>query len=72
MLDEEELDPATRLEVREQLEVLADPTLGEEEQAAGWEKVKRLAPTLWEKTGAQKILVTVVSAALKHRFDLDQ
>jgi hypothetical protein len=71
MLDEERLDPATRLEVKEQLEVLADPTLGEEEQAAGWENVKRLAPTLWERSGAQRILVTVVSAALKQRFDLD-
>jgi hypothetical protein len=70
MLDDEEMDPATALEVREQLQALSDPDLDEDEQAARWGKVRRLAPALWEKTGAQKILVTVVTAALKQRFDL--
>jgi hypothetical protein len=70
MLDEEDLDPATRLEVQEQLDALTDPDLDEEEQAARWAKVQRLAPTLWEKSGAQKILETVVSAAIKTQLGL--
>lgn len=70
MLDEEELDPADRLEVEEQLKALMEPDLSDEEQAQRWEKVKRLAPAMWEKSGAQKILETVVSAAIKGQLDL--
>jgi hypothetical protein len=70
MLDEQDMDPATRLEVREQLEALASPDLSDEEQAALWQQVKRRAPTLWDKTGAQKILETVVSAAIKGQLGL--
>jgi hypothetical protein len=70
MLDEEKLDPATRLEVREQLDALTDPELDEKEQLRRWSRIKRQAPGLWEKTGAQRILVSVVSAAIKHQLGL--
>jgi hypothetical protein len=71
MLDEEDLDPATRLQVEEQLQALADPDLDDEEQAARWEQVKGLAPALWQNSGAQKILVTLVAAAAKQRLGLE-
>jgi hypothetical protein len=61
MLDDEALDPAVELEVREQLEALTDPELSEEEQRERWERVKDLAPSLWEKSGAQKILESVAA-----------
>jgi hypothetical protein len=68
MLDEEELDPATRLEVREQLEALAAPELDDEEQLRRWARVKELAPGLWRSS--ERILVTVVSAAIKDKLGI--
>jgi hypothetical protein len=70
LLDAEHLDPATELTVREQLNALTESGLDAEEERKGWERVRRLAPTLWEKTGAQKILVTVISAELKRQLGL--
>lgn len=70
MLDDEDLDPATKLEVREQLEALTSPDLDDEEQLRRWAKVKELAPTMWEKSGAQRILESVVSAAVKGTLGL--
>lgn len=69
-LDEEELDPADELAVREQLEALMDPNLDEAEQRERWQKIKNLAPTLWQQAGAQKILETVMSAAIKTALGL--
>jgi hypothetical protein len=65
LLEEEELDPATQLDVREQLEALSNPDIDEREAERRWRRVKNAAPGLWEKSGAQRILETVVAAAIK-------
>jgi len=70
LLDEEGLDPATELEVREQLKALMDSSLSTEDQQRRWEKVKRLAPGFWDKSGARTILETVVSAGIKAALGL--
>lgn len=70
LLDQEQLDPAAELAVREQLEALASVDLDEEEQEGRWSRVKRLAPTLWDKTGAQQIITTLVLAEARTRLGL--
>jgi hypothetical protein len=72
LLDAEGLDPAAELKAREQLEALADADLdeNEEEEEARWQRVKRLAPTLWEKSGAQQIITTLVLAEARTRLGL--
>ena len=65
LLDEEELDPAAELTVREHLEALTDADLDEDEQGRRWERVKRLAPGLWERSGARTIIEIVVSAGIR-------
>ncbi len=62
-LDEEDLDPADELIVREQLEALVSPELDEEEQRRRWERVKRLAPKLWESS--QPLIETLVEATIR-------
>jgi hypothetical protein len=70
MLDDEDLDDASELAVREQLRALADPDLDEDEERKRWERVKRYAPGLWEKSGGRAILETVVSAAIRGQLGL--
>jgi hypothetical protein len=70
LLDEEELDPATELEVREQLEALTNPEIDDEEASRRWRRVRDKAPRFWEKSGAQRILETVVTAAIKAQLDI--
>jgi hypothetical protein len=70
LLDDEDLDAATELEVREQLEALTQPDLPDDEAARRWARVKAKAPALWEKSGAQRILETVVTAAIKAQLDI--
>lgn len=70
MLDKEDIDGATRLAVQEQLEALVNPDLEEAEEERHWQRVKALVPGSWEKSGAQKILETVVSAAIKAQLGL--
>lgn len=65
MLDEEQLDPAARLEAQEQLEALTNPDLDEEEQTRRWRRFKELAPDLWEKSGARTIFESVISAGVR-------
>lgn len=65
LLDEEELDAADELEVREQLERLAQSDLAEDESLRRWKKVKEKAPGLWEKSGARSILESVISAGIR-------
>jgi hypothetical protein len=65
LLDDEQLDPATELEIREQLTALSNSELSPEEQRKRWTAVKQLAPGFWEKSGARTILETVVSAGIK-------
>jgi hypothetical protein len=68
LLDAEELDPAAELKVREQLQALADADEDDEEgQEIRWERVKRLAPGFWEKSGFQQIATTLIlGEARKH------
>lgn len=68
LLEQEHLDAATELTVREQLEALLDPDLSEEEQQRGWERVRRHAPGLWQS--GRGILESVVSAAVKQQMGL--
>lgn len=65
LLDDEKLDPATTLEIREQLAALSNSDLSSDEQRKHWSRVKQLAPGFWEKSGARAILETVVSAGIK-------
>ena len=70
LLDEEDLDPANELEVREQLQILMSGDLADEEQHRRWERVKQLAPGLWANSGARTILESVVSASIKAALGL--
>ena len=70
LLDAEHLDSATELAVREQLEALAAQDVDDEEQESRWSRVKRLAPTLWEKSGAQQIITTLVVGETRVRLGL--
>ena len=67
-LDREQLDPATELTVREQLDALVDPELSDQEQQQRWERVRRLAPGLWSRS--QNIVESLASAAIKHELGL--
>lgn len=64
-LDDEDLDSASELIVREQLEALRDTEIDEEEAAQRWKKVKDLAPGLWEKTGARSIIESLATAYIR-------
>jgi hypothetical protein len=65
-LEEEELDPAEALALREDIEALiaADPD-NEEEQKRLWQRIARRAPAVWEKSGARTITETLVTAAVR-------
>ena len=67
-LDEEDLTPAQRLEVREELEALADPDLPEEEQQERWEKVRQLVPRVI--AGSGRILERIVTEAIRQQLGL--
>lgn len=62
-LDDEKLDPADELAVREQLEALVSPDLDVAEQRERWGRVKKLAPRLWESS--QPIIETLAEAAIR-------
>jgi hypothetical protein len=70
LLDAEQLDPAAELKVREQLQALADADEDEEAEEAHWQRVKQLAPTLREKSGAQQIITTLVLSEARVRLGL--
>ncbi len=70
MLDREQLDEATRLEIREQLEALAEPEVGVAEQRSRWTKIKEGAPTLWANDAALRIIETLVTAEAKKHLGL--
>lgn len=63
LLDEQDLDPADRLTVQEQLQALGAPDVSDEEQQERWLRIKKLAPGLLE-TG-RRITETVISAAIR-------
>lgn len=64
-LENEDLDPADELTVREQLEALLSDDLDEAEQQQRWARIKRVAPKFWESS--QPLITTVVSAAIQGR-----
>ncbi len=68
LLDEADLDSATRLAVHEELDALAEADLPEEEQRKRWERVKELAPAFWDS--GQKILVNIVSETIQKSLGL--
>ena len=67
-LDDEDIAPAKRLEVREELEALADPDLPEEEQKERWEKVRQSVPRVI--AGSGRILERIVTEALRQQLGL--
>lgn len=70
LLDEEHLDAATELTVREQLEALADPDLEEAEQLKRWKRVKSAAPDFLLKAATQPIVTSLVTAYAKNELGL--
>jgi hypothetical protein len=70
MLDEEHLDPADELEVREPLERLGAGGVHTEDERRRWEVVKEKAPGLWEKSGARSIMEPVISAAIRAQLGI--
>ena len=70
LLDAEDLDPADELVVREQLRALASEDLDVEEQTRRWKRVKKLAPGLLQKAGAQRIFESVATAAVPQQLGL--
>jgi len=70
LLDQEQLDPAAELAAREQLEALANPDLPEDEQEGRWVRLRKVAPPLWEKSGARQIITTLVLAEARVRLGL--
>lgn len=70
MLDDEDLDEAAELAVHEQLTALANPDLDEDDERKHWERVRRLAPGLWDKSGARAIIETVVSAGVRAQLGI--
>jgi len=62
-LEEGKIDPATAVELREVLDRIASMDPGDPKATAGWERLKTLAPTVWEV--AKPVLVTVISAKAK-------
>jgi hypothetical protein len=70
LLDAEDLDPADELAVHEQLQTLVSADLDEDEERRRWERARKYAPGVWEKTGARSILDSVISAAIKSQLGL--
>jgi hypothetical protein len=70
LIDGANVDSATQLAVREQLEALADPDIDEKTAERRWRKVRELAPGLWEQSGARTVLTSVMSEALKRALGL--
>jgi hypothetical protein len=65
-LEAEDLDPADELVVREQLDALMSTDLDDDEQRKRWERVKKMAPQLWESS--QPLITTLVSAAVQGKL----
>lgn len=64
-LDDEDLDPASELLAREQLEALLNADIDDEEAVRRWKRIKELAPGLWEKSGAQSIIESLATAYVR-------
>jgi hypothetical protein len=65
-LEDEGLDRADELVVREQLDALVSEDLDDDEQRKRCGKVKQLAPKLWEQS--QPLINTLVTAAIQGKL----
>jgi hypothetical protein len=68
LLDDQDLDPADALTVREQLEALRSPEVSEDEAKRRWGRIKELAPGLLQQ--GKPIIDTVASAAIKAQLGI--
>lgn len=68
ILDDQDLDPADELTVREQLEALRNPDVSEEEARRRWGRIKELAPGLLKQ--GKPIIDTVLSAAIRAQLGI--
>jgi hypothetical protein len=68
LLEEEQLETATELQVREQLDALLDPELDEKEQTRRWKRIKASAPGFLDRAAAQPIVETLITAAIKSQL----
>ena len=62
-LHEESIDPAAALELREVVDRIASMPAGDANATAGWERVQRAAPHLWDV--AKPVITTVLSQSAK-------
>ena len=69
LLDEEELDPADDLVVREQLQSLLNADLDEKEQVKRWKRIASKAPGFLDKAASQPIVQSLASTAVKVALD---
>jgi hypothetical protein len=65
-----DLDSSTELELRNELRMLAGPELPLDEQRSIWMRIKHSAPALWQDSGAQQIVASLVTAELKRELGL--
>jgi hypothetical protein len=70
LLDEEGLDPATELAVREQVDALTSSDLNEAEQVSRWRRIKTAAPALFTKVATNPVFQSVASAEVKKQLEL--
>ena len=69
LLDEQDLEPAEALKIRDELEALRSmPEMDESEEGRRWEKIKKIAPGFVQAGG--RIIETLVTAAIKAQLDL--
>lgn len=68
ILDEQQLNPADRLSVHEQLEGLRSEDLSEAEQEERWSRLKKLAPGMVEAGG--RIIESLVSTAIRTQLGI--
>jgi hypothetical protein len=57
----EDLDPADRLAISEQLQALADPELDEKEQLRRWRRIADAIPEFWTESGIREVVVQLAS-----------
>jgi hypothetical protein len=70
LLDEEHLDEADALMVREQLDALLNPDLDEKEQAKRWKRIATAAPGFLEKASTNPIVTSLLTVWLRKEIGL--
>jgi len=68
ILDQTDVDTATKLRVREQLEALADTDIDEPQEIQRWKRIKNLAPSFIED--GRRIISILATEALKKELGL--